>query len=241
MTGAGAQRRSAREKTMSRSPRSFIIRRARNTDAGSSRRWNQRLSVAAVLLAAALVMASCSSGTDPNLQTAPTKSKPLTTSTTANPKLAPSTAGIQQKVLNAWMSAEEQLYAYADEPPAPLRADLVAGQTTSDLFPRLAAYFVNPALQSEGVFLLKLKMQLLNGPTNYDLGHPTVTALAASTATVAFCTSDTGTTTAAGKDGPLNLDGNDPSVGGVRGTSDLVLVDDAWKIASGQSTGVGKC
>jgi hypothetical protein len=144
-------------------------------------------------------------------------------------------------VLNAWLASEQQLYTYADEPPAPLRADLVAGQTTADLFPKLADYYVNPALQSEGIFLIKLKTQLLNGPTSYNLGNPTVTALTATTATVAFCTSDTGTTTASGQPGPVTLDGNDPGTGGVRGTSDLVLVAGSWKVASGHSTGVAKC
>jgi len=167
--------------------------------------------------------------------------KPLTTSSTANPKLPAGTASTQQAVLNAWLAAEQQFYTYMDEPPAPLRADLVAGQTTADLFPKLADYYVNPALQSEGIFLIKLKTQLLNGPTSYNLGNPTVTALTATTTTVAFCTSDTGTTTASGQPGPLTLDGNDPGTGGVRGTSDLVLVAGSWKIASGQSTGVKKC
>jgi hypothetical protein len=215
--------------------------RTRTAGTGFRRRRKQRAFVAATLVAAALSMAACSSGPDSHLQTAPTKPKPLTTSTTANPNLPASTASTQQKVLTAWLAADEAFYAYMQEPPAPLRADLVAGQTTTDLFPRLTDYFVGPALQSEGIFLVKLKMQLLNGPTSYNLGHPTVTALTATTATVAFCTSDTGTTTAAGKAGPLTLDGNDPSIGGVRGTSDVVLVGGSWKIASGQSTGVAKC
>jgi hypothetical protein len=186
-------------------------------------------------------LAACSSGTDSNLQSAPPKPKPLPTSSTANPNLPAGTASTQQAALNAWVAAEQQFYTYMDEPPAPLRADLVAGQTTADLFPKLADYYVNPALQSEGIFLIKLKTQLLNGPTSYNLGNPTVTALTATTATVAFCTSDTGTTTASGQPGPLTLDGNDPGTGGVRGTSDLVLVAGSWKIASGQSTGVKKC
>jgi hypothetical protein len=141
-------------------------------------------------------------------------------------------------VLNAWLAADQTLYAYMDEPPASLRADLVAGQTTADLFPKLADYYVNPALQSEGIFLIKLKTQLLNGPTTFNLGSPTVTALTATTATVAFCTSDTGTTTATGKPGPLTLDGG---AGGARGTSNLELVAGSWKVASGQTTGVAKC
>ena len=92
----------------------------------------------------------------------------------------------------------------------------MAGQTTADLFPKLADYYVDPALQSEGIFLIKLKTQLLNGPTSYNLGNPTVTALTATTATVAFCTSDSGTTTASGQPGPLTLDGNDPALAASR-------------------------
>jgi hypothetical protein len=223
---------------MSRLPRRCTITRTRTADAGFRRRRNQRVSVASILVVAALAMAACSSGSDSKLQTAPTKPKPSTTSSTANPNLPTSTSSIQQKVLNAWLAAEEQIYAYSDEPPAALRADLVAGQTTTDLFPKLADYYVNPALQSEGIFLLKLKMQLLNGPTTYNFGHPTVTALTASTATVAFCTTDSGTTTVAGKPGPLTLDGG---AGGARGTSKLELISGSWKISSGQSTGVAKC
>jgi hypothetical protein len=214
------------------------MKRRRTADAGSRRRRRQTFSTAAILVVGALAMAACSSASDTNLQTAPTKPKPLTTSSTANPDLPASTASTQQKVLNAWLVAEQQIYAYADEPPAPLRADLVAGQTTADLFPKLSDYYVNPALESEGIFLLKLKMQLLNGPTTHNLGNPTVIALTATTATVAFCTTDSGTTTATGQPGPLTLDGG---AGGARGTSRLELVSGSWMIASGQSTGVAKC
>jgi len=209
--------------------------------AGPPRRWSRKPSTAAILVVIALTMAACSSGTNADLQTAPSKPKSPTTSSISNSKLPAGTTSVQQGVLNAWLASEQQLYTYADEPPAPLRADLVAGQTTADLFPKLADYYVNPALQSEGIFLIKLKTQLLNGPTSYNLGNPTVTALTATTATVAFCTSDTGTTTASGQPGPVTLDGNDPGTGGVRGTSDLVLVAGSWKVASGHSTGVAKC
>ena len=226
---------------MSGSPGRGTTTRAGIGYADSRRRSSWKAAIAAILVVGALTMAACSSGTDSNLQTAPPKPKPLTTSSTANRNLPASTASTQQGVLNAWLASEQQLYTYADEPPAPLRADLVAGQTTADLFPKLADYYVNPALQSEGIFLIKLKTQLLNGPTSYNLGNPTVTALTATTATVAFCTSDSGTTTATGQPGPVTLDGNDPGTGGVRGTSDLVLVAGSWKVASGQSTGVAKC
>ena len=223
---------------MSGSPVRGTITRAGIGYADSRRRWSRKAATATSLVVCALTMAACSSGTDSNLQTAPPKPKSPTTSSTAHPNLPAGTASTQQAVVNAWLVAEQQLYAYADEPPAPLRADLVAGQTTEDLFPKLADYYVNPALQSEGIFLIKLKTQLLNGPTTYNLGNPTVTALTATTATVAFCTSDTGTTTATGQSGPLTLDGG---AGGARGTSNLELVAGSWKVASGQSTGVAKC
>ena len=212
--------------------------RTRTADAGIRRRRKQTAFVASILVAAALVMAACSSGSDSPLQSAPTKKNSSATSSTANPNLPASTASTQQKVLTAWLAAEEQIYAYADEAPAPLRADLVAGQTTTDLFPKLGDYYVDPALQSEGTFLLELKMQLLNGPTSYNFGKPSVTALSATSATVAFCTTDSGTTTAEGQPGPLTLDGG---AGGSRGTSKLELVSGSWMIASGQSTGVTKC
>jgi hypothetical protein len=181
---------------MGGSPGRWTKMTAGTDDVGSRRRWNQKAGPAAVLVVVVLTMAACSSGTDTSLQTAPPKPKPLTT---ANPNLPAGTASTQQAVLNTWLVAEQQFYTYMDEPPAPLRADLVAGQTTTDLFPKLTNYYVNPALQSENLFLLKLKMQLLNGPTSYNLANPTVTALTPTTATVAFCTSDTGTTTASGQ------------------------------------------
>ena len=138
--------------------------------ADSRHRWSRKAATATLLVVGALTMAACSSGTDSSLQTAPPKPKPPTTSSTANPNLPAGTASTQQAALNAWLAAEQQFYTYMDEPPGPLRADLVAGQTTADLFPKLADYYVNPALQSEGIFLIKLKTQLLNGPTSYNLG-----------------------------------------------------------------------
>jgi hypothetical protein len=141
-------------------------------------------------------------------------------------------------VLKPGTRAEQILYTYIDEPPAQLRKDLVAGEMAGDLFPKLADYYVNPALQSEGIGLIKLKTQLLNGPTTYDLGKPTVTALTATTASVSSCVSDTGTTTASGQPGPLTLDGG---AGGTRGTTNLQLVEGSWKIANFETTGVAKC
>jgi len=223
---------------MNGSPDRWTTTSAGTSYAGSRRGWIDTAATSAALVIGALTMAACSSGAASNLQTAPSKPTSSTSLSTSNPKLPAGTASTQQAVLNAWITADQALYAYMDEPPAPLRADLVAGQTTTDLFPKLADYFVNPALQSEGIFLLKLKTQLLNGPASYNLGTPTVTALTTTTATVAFCTSDTGTTTASGQPGPLTLDGG---AGGARGTSNLVMVAGSWKVASGQTNGVTKC
>jgi hypothetical protein len=194
--------------------------------------------MATALVIAALIMAACSSGPDSNLQTPQAKPNSLTPSSTSNPKLPASTANAQQKVLNAWLAAEEQLYAYMDEPPAPLRADLVAGQTTTDLFPKLTDYYANPAFQSEGVFLLKLKTQLLNGPTTYNLGNPTVKAFNANTSTVTSCISDSGTTTVSGQPGPVTLAGGS---GGYTGSWQLELISATWKITTFQTKGVTKC
>ena len=164
-----------------------------------------------------------------------------TTSTSTSSDLPPGTAATQQAVLNTWVSSEQQLYAYVDEPPAPLRADVVAGETTSDLFPKLNDYFVPPALQSEAETLLAMKMQLLNGPTSYNLGRPTVTALTATTATVAYCLTDTGATTASGQPAPLTLDGYDAAEPYAKGTSEFVISNGSWKVSSGSLVSAAKC
>ena len=151
---------------MSGSPGRGTMTRAGIGYADSRRRWSRKASTAAIL-----VVGRVGDGRlflwnrTPIFRPLRPKPKPPTTSSTANPKLPAGTASTQQRVLNAWLAADQTLYAYMDEPPAPLRADLVAGQTTADLFPKLADYYVNPALQSEGIFLIKLKTQLLNGPT----------------------------------------------------------------------------
>jgi ABC-type phosphate transport system substrate-binding protein len=72
--------------------------------ADSRRRWSRKAATAAVLVVGALTMAACSSGTDSNLQTAPSKPKSPTTSSTANPNLPAGTASTQQAVLNAWLA-----------------------------------------------------------------------------------------------------------------------------------------
>ncbi len=110
----------------------------------------------------------------------------------------------QAAVLNAWESAQQTLYGYLQAPWQQDRANLVAGQTAATLWPNLANYFVDPALKSEQTFLVGVKMGQLNGPTSFDLGTPKVSALTPTTATVAGCIYDTGTTTAAGEPGPAD-------------------------------------
>jgi len=51
-----------------------------------------------------------------------------------------------------------------DQPWPQIRADLVAGENSANLWPELADYFSNPALQSEGVFLIGVKTSQLNAP-----------------------------------------------------------------------------
>ena len=156
-------------------------------------------------VAMAVVMAGCSSGPATHASTSTsvtrTTGSPSTTTTSTPPSAA------QTAVLNAWESAEQTLYGYLQGPWQQDRANLVAGETSADLWPKLADYFTNPALQSEDEFLVGVKMGQLNGPTTYNLGHPTVSALLRPTATVTGCIYDTGTTTAAGQPGPATLDG----------------------------------
>lgn len=197
-----------------------------------------RRSVAAMsAVAIAVVVAGCSSGpaTHPGRSSSVTRtSGSSATTTTSTP--ADTTQAV---VLNAWESAEQTLYGYLQGTWQQDRADLVAGETSADLWPKLADYFVNPALQSENTFLVGVKMGQLNGPTTYDLGHPVVSALAATTATVTGCIFDTGTTTATGQPGPSTLDGG--GAGGYRGTWDLQLVSGSWKITNFKTTSVPTC
>lgn len=191
----------------------------------------------AALVAIALAMAGCSSGSTKG--TEPNRPAVSVTSTTPPSGGLPAGSGATQAaVLNAWRSGEQTLYAYAQLPWQQQRADLVAGETSADLWPKLADYFLNPALQSESQFLIGLKMGELNGPATYDLGHPVISALAATTATVTGCIYDTGTTTAGGKPGPATLGGG---AGYASGTWEFQLVAGTWKIATFKTTSVSKC
>jgi hypothetical protein len=179
---------------------------------------------------AAATMAGCSSGspTHPG-----TSSSAITTTTSSG---SGNTA--QAAVLSAWESAEQTLYGYLQKPWQQDRADLVAGETSADLWPKLSDYFTNPALQSEDEFLVGVKMGQLNGPTTYNLGHPAVSSLTATTAVITGCIYDTGTTTAAGQPGPATLDGE---AGGGSGSWNLQLLDGSWKITTFKTTSVSQC
>ncbi len=190
--------------------------------------------------AAALGLAGCGSGSS----STPTTTHP--SSTTSRPSAPPTTTDAtvpsspaSTAVLNAWQSAQQTLYGYLQAPWQQDRANLVAGETAATLWPNLANYFVDPALQAEQKFLIGVKMGQLNGPTSFNLGSQTISAQTPTSATVDGCIYDSGTTTSAGKPGPSNLDGG--GAGGYRGTWDLELAGGSWKIASFKTTSVPKC
>lgn len=203
-----------------------------------------RKSVAGFATATAVVgITACSSGLSTRSSTSGAPSTTATPSTTRTSTATPTTASgpdgaTQAAVLNAWESAQQTLYGYMQQPWPQIRADLVAGETSADLWPELADYFSDPALQSEGVFLIGVKTSQLNGPAKYNLGHPVVAAVTATTATVTGCISDTGTTTASGAPGPPTLGG---LVGGARGWWDLEVLDGSWRITTFETTSVPKC
>jgi hypothetical protein len=189
--------------------------------------------------AAALALAGCGSGSS----STPSITHP--SSTTSRPSAPPTTTGAtvpgspaSTAVLNAWQSAQQTLYGYLQAPWQQDRANLVAGETAATLWPNLANYFVDPALQSEQKFLIGVKMGQLNGPTSFDLGSPTVSALRTTSATVAGCIYDSGTTTAAGKPGPVSLGGG---AGNYSGTWSMELIAGSWKVASNRTATVAKC
>lgn len=191
-------------------------------------------------LAVAVAAAGCSSGssaprTHPNVpgSTSTTAAPTGTSTTTSAPLNAARTA-----VLDEWESAQQTLYGYLQGTWQQDRADLVAGETSTDLWPKLANYFTGTALQSEDEFLVGVKQGELNGPTTYNLGHPAVSSLTTTSAVVTGCIYDSGTTTAAGKPGPATLDGG---AGGGSGTWDLELADGSWKITAFKTTSVSKC
>jgi hypothetical protein len=190
-------------------------------------------------VAVAVVSAGCSSGSS-TPHTHPNSSG--STSTTTAPTRATTTSGpvtaTQTAVLDAWESAQQTLYGYLQGPWEQDRADLVAGETSTDLWPKLADYFTGTALQSEDEFLVGVKQGQLNGPTTYNLGHPVVSSLTGTAAVVTGCIYDSGTTTSAGKPGPATLDGG---AGGGSGTWDLELADGSWKITAFKTTSVSKC
>lgn len=149
-----------------------------------------------------------------------------------------STYAAQAAVLRAWISGERLYYHYMDEPPAPLRADLIAGEHAGQLFPLARLYATGPSLQSEYLTLMNMKLSLLNGPTHYDLGHPRIVSFTGTKATVAWCATDSGTTTQNGNPGPATLDGGP---GGAQGISDFVLMTGHWLGISGSSESVRTC
>ncbi len=208
---------------------------------GPSRAVLRRSAIALAAAALAVLIAGCSSSptTHAETSTSVTRSTASTSATTATTGSTSPASATETAILNAWLSAQQTLYAYLQAPWQEDRADLVAGETSADLWPKLANYFINPALQSENEFLVGVKMGQLNGPTTFNLGSPAVTVLSPSSATVTGCIYDSGTTTASGKPGPATLDGG--GSGGYKGTWSLQLIDGSWKIASFKTSSVAKC
>ena len=187
---------------------------------------------------AAIGLAGCGSGSSspsPTTHPSPTTSLPNTTTSTPT---ATSGTGTGTAVLNAWESAQQTLYSYLQAPWQQDRANLVAGETAATLWPNLANFFANPALQSEQTFLVGVKMGQLSGPSSFNLGSPKVSVLTPTSATVTGCVYDSGTTTTGGKPGPATLDGG---AGGGNGSWTLALVGGSWKIASFKTSSVAKC
>ena len=200
------------------------------------RAWSSSLGYLAGV--AAIGLAGCGSGSSsPSPTTHPSTTTSLPNTTTSTPT-ATSGTGTRTAVLNAWASAQQTLYGYLQTPWHQDRANLVAGETAATLWPNLANYFANPALQSEQTFLVGVKMGQLDGPSSFDLGTPRVSALTTTTATVVGCIYDSGTTTTGGKPGPATLDGG---AGGGNGSWTLALVGGSWKIASFKTSSVAKC
>lgn len=207
---------------------------------GPSRAVLRRSAIVLATGALAVLVAGCSSGptTHADTSTSVTRSSVSTSATTATTGSTSPANATETAILNAWQSALQALYAYLQRPWQQDRADLVGGETSADLWPNLANYFTNPALQSEEEFLVGVKMGQLNGPTTYNFGHPSVTVTSPTSATVTGCIYDSGTTSNSGKPGPATLGGG---AGYSKGTWQLQLIDGSWKIASFQTSTVAKC
>jgi hypothetical protein len=160
--------------------------------------------------------------------------KSTTTTAPANPGIDPSlpasTVPTQLAVLQAWNAGFQLIGNYAARSPGPVRADLIAHETIATIYPKVADYFVNPALNGEWTNLMNEKMGLFSTPVSgTTINQLQITALTSTTATLTFCISTTGTVTANGQPAPSSAGGGSYSV---QSTSDLVLVAGSWKTAS---------
>ncbi len=196
---------------------------------GPERKW-LRMLPALVLLGTSLT--ACASGAGAT-KIPSGLGKLGTTSTTLSPEA--------QAVINGWSADLREGYKILDQPPGPARANIVAGESTSEIWPELTKYFTGPSLQAEYLFLLKVKMAMLNGPSTYDLGNPVVRNLTAASATVYSCISDPGTTTQDGSPAPPDLGGDTPQIKVLRGTWTLAAQQGSWLVSGGSQTSAGKC
>jgi hypothetical protein len=197
----------------------------------SARRWRLAACSAVIMI----VTASCASRPAPRRGP---RTEAQIIEAGIDRSLPRSTYAAQAAVLRTWISGEQLYYHYMDEPPAPLRADLIAGEHAGQLFPLARLYATGQSLQSEYLTLMNMKLSLLNGPTRYDLGHPRIISFTGTEATVSWCATDSGTTTQNGNAGPVTLDGGP---GGARGTSEFTLTSGRWLGFSGSSESVRSC
>lgn len=184
-----------------------------------------------------VVSASCSSQSGITTTKELQRSLKSVTTTSTTAALTPA----EQQVISDWTADEEYGYQLLQQPPGPARADLVAGEAPAEIWPNVKNYLVGTALYGELGFLGRVKMAMLNGPTSYDLGKPVVTSIAASSATITSCISDSGTTTQSGAPGPVLLDGNQDGITGANAIVNMQLVGQNWLIAAVNSKSVKKC
>ena len=202
------------------------------------RHGGARSSTWGVVGMAALGLAACGSGaSSPSANSHPPSTTSIPAGTTSTTTGASGDTP-QTAVLNAWESAQQTLYGYLQAPWQQDRANLVAGETAATLWPNLANYFVDPALQSEQTFLVGredgpaqwpdhirsgysegLCPHLVNGDSHglhLRLGHHD-------------CRRQARTSSHGG------------GAGGYSGTWNLQLISGSWKIVSFKTVSVSKC
>ncbi len=211
----------------------WLRMRVRSSARSSMRAMRNRAMWNMTVLALAATLAACTSSR-PSTPRPPSKAQIV--SAGIDRSLPRSTWAAQAAVLRTWIAGERLYYRYMDEPAASLRTDLLAGETPAELFPQAQEYATGSSLQSEYQTLSEMKLDLLRGPTSYNLGQPRIVDFSSHSARISFCIYDTGTTTTSGRPGPPDLDGGS---GGTKGYGYFELSGRHWT-ADGGSTHFAK-